>query len=114
MKKSMLWIGATTLASACASLADYPSEWHDTTDSIHVYGSMPAKTIVVPAGKDLTLLDAFFGLGDERGDSTRIVVFRREDASVMRIDVDVREMLRTGKTTHNILLRPGDVLHVTG
>jgi hypothetical protein len=107
-------VAATVLAASCSTLADYPSEWHDAGDSIHVYGSMPARTITLPPGGEMTLLDAVFSLGESRGDLSQVVVFRRTDSGTVRIDVDVRGMLVSGNTTRNILLRPGDVVGVIG
>ena len=112
MRKSTLWIAAMVFASACSSVAEYPSEWHDAGDSIHVFGAVPAKTVTV--SEDMTVLDVFFGLGEARGDASRVMVFRRTDEGLMRVDVDVREMLLTGNAAANIQLRPGDVVRVAG
>jgi len=106
---------AMALASACSTVQGYPPEWHAATNSIHVYGSIPAKTIGLPAsGEPVTLLDVVLGLGETGSDLTRVVVFRRSGSEMIRLDVDVRAMLLTGQTTQNIMLQPGDVVGIVG
>jgi hypothetical protein len=106
---------AMALASACSTLGDYPSDWHSARNSIHVYGSLPARMIELPtSGQKITLLDLVLGLGETGGDLSRVVVFRRSGSGTTRFDVDVLDMVRTGNTSHNIVLQPGDVVGIAG
>jgi hypothetical protein len=111
----MMVFCAMAFGSACSTLGGYPSEWHNSTDSIYVYVSDPSNMTKMPAaGKTVTLLDAVLSLGDTGGDLSRVVVERCSDAGMIRLEVDVRQMLLTGVTTQNILLQPGDVVGIPG
>ena len=57
--------------SGCTSLGSYPSEWHGTSDAIHVYVADAATAIEIPAtGRDVTVLDAVLHVGLPAGDLT--------------------------------------------
>ena len=107
---------AMALAPACSTLGDYPSDWHSASNSIHVYISEPARVVEIPfRGEKISLLDVFFTHGmAERGDLSHVVVFRRTGSGTTRLEVDVRDMIRTGNNDNNIMLQPGDVVGIAG
>jgi len=107
VERTAVEVAAPPLSS---TLGDYPPEWHSASDSIHVYGSGPARTIEM-SDDGQPLLDVVFGLGQTSIPSS-VVVFRRTGSDTIRIEIDVRDMLVTGNTKPNILLRPGDVVAI--
>ena len=118
MMRRMLTVTGTVtvlLAAACSSLDGYPGEWHSATDSVRVYVADRTRVTALPiSDQPMTLLDAVFALGDTGADLSRITVFRRSGSETMTLEVDVREMVRTGATEKNILLQPGDVVGIAG
>ena len=118
MKIRGLHVAALAFAvafSGCTSLGSYPSEWHGTSDAIHVYVADAATAIEIPAtGGDVTVLDAVFHAGLPVGDLTNVVLYRRAGSEMLRLAIDVREMVRTGNNSSNILLQAGDVIGIAG
>lgn len=103
------------MASACATSDHYPPEWHSASDSVHVFGALPTRTIPLPAGgEDVTALEFVTGLGETGCDLSHAMVFRRSGPDMLQIAIDVKDMIRTGNTVSNIVLRPGDVVEVAG
>lgn len=103
--------------SACASVDDYPNEWHGADRSIHVYFAEPGDGVEIPAndeGEAVTLLGLVQFVDRADADLSCVVVHRRVDAQTLRLEVDVADMLRTGNTTANLRLRPGDVVRIAG
>lgn len=101
------------MASACATNDHYPPEWHSASDSVHVFGALPSRTIAMPAGgEDVTVLEFVTGLGDTGCDLSHVVVFRRSGPDMLQVAIDVKDMIRTGNTVSNIVLRPGDVVEL--
>lgn len=104
----------TTLfvSSACSTTASHPAKWHEATDSICVYVGDPSSAVRIRvADEEMTVLRAVSESG-LKGDLSRVSVLRGAGADAIRVDVDVREMILTGVTTHNVMLRPGDVVRI--
>lgn len=101
--------------SACASVGRYPNQWHAADSSIRVYVSDSDQSVEIEAGnKTVTLLDAVFSVDHSGADLSRVVVYRRAGSEMIRLEVDVVEMVRTGETAGNVELRPGDVVGIAG
>lgn len=117
MKKRVLGVAlfaAMSLASSCSTIDAYPAEWHASNTSIHVYGPSLANAVEVLATGEITVFDLVLGHRQPGSDLSRVVVCRRSGADLLRLNVDVLAMIRTGVTTSNILLRPGDVVQIPG
>lgn len=108
------------LLSACSSMEDSPGAWEVRSDTIHVYVSGSRKPVeIASSGQVVTLIDAVFearqSVGDQSvGDLRHVLVLRRAGAETIRLEVDVRDMLRTGNTANNIQLQSGDVVRIAG
>lgn len=103
------------LLSACSTLGGYPSEWHSTSNVIHAYVSDSGRAVEIPVTEGITLIDVVLQVAkNDEGDLTRVVVYRRAGSEVLRFDVDVRDMLLTGRTVNNLQLRAGDVVGIAG
>jgi len=101
----------TAMTSACSTVHSHPDEWHAADDVAYVYGSVPTKQVKVsPNGRPVTLIDVVMDYAVAGSDVSCVTIRRGSGADALRIDVNVKEMLQTGRTAANFQLRAGDVV----
>jgi protein involved in polysaccharide export with SLBB domain len=108
-------LAVTTAAALVVSLLPACSSSTATTDVAEacVVEGCVARPGPVPLDGERTLLEAVLAAGpiDGRSDLGHVQLVRAAQPR-LELTVDVAAMLASGDSTSNVLLRPGDVLHV--
>lgn len=82
------------------------------SQKVNIIGAInkPGNYAIMGEKSLLEILSDAGGISDKAGE--KLYVFRRKDSQMMKIEINLKELLEQGKEKLNIMLKPGDIINI--